>query len=181
MQDLESCPEGIGQSGSMSANEQDIFAKADVLTDELLELILKNYKEGDENDDFDLDATNDPPDEEDFKEKFPWTLDKKPPPKASPKPEGVQIGAQPRPPKTQREIKDEEYKAKHDENMRVLKDREDQVVDFLDFMCKRVDLRELMESLNKPIERDPMKVLSQIVNCYDEDDSLDKINDETLL
>lgn len=42
----------------------------------------------------------------------------------------------------------------------MLKDREDQVVDFLDFMCKRVDLRELMESLNKPIERDPMKVLS---------------------
>ena len=65
--------------------------------------------------------------------------------------------------------------------MKVLKDREDQVIDFLDFMCKRVDLRELMDSLNKPIERDPMKVLSQIVNCYDEDDSLDKINDETLL
>ena len=85
--DLESCPEGIGQSGSMSANDQDIFAKADVLTDELLELILKNYKE-DEND-FDLDATNDQPDEEDYKDKFPWTLDKKPPPKPSPKPEGV--------------------------------------------------------------------------------------------
>ena len=42
----------------------------------------------------------------------------------------------------------------------MIKEREDHVIDFLDFMCKRVDLRELMESLNKPIERDPMKVLS---------------------
>ena len=91
------------------------------------------------------------------------------------------MGAQPRPPKTQREIRDEEFKRRHDENTKFLKEREDQVIDFIDFMCKRVDLRDLMESLNKPIERDPMKVLSQIVNCYDEDDSIDKINDDTLL
>ena len=98
MQDLESCPDGVGQSGSMSANDQDIFAKADQYTEELLELILQNYQE-DENE-FKLDATNEQPDEEDYKQKFPWTLDKKPPPKASPKPEGVMMGAQPRPPKT---------------------------------------------------------------------------------
>ena len=128
-----------------------------------------------------MDATNEQPDEEEYKEKFPWTLDKKPPPKASPKPEGVKMGAQPRPPMTQREIKDEQFKMNHAENMKMIKEREDQVIDFLDFMCKRVDLRELMESLNKPIERDPMKVLSQIVNCYDEDDSIDKINDDTML
>ena len=124
---------------------------------------------------------NEQPDEEDYKDKFPWPLDKKPPPKPSPKPEGVKMGAQPRPPKTQREIRDEEFKRRHDENTKFLKEREDQVIDFIDFMCKRVDLRDLMESLNKPIERDPMKVLSQIVNCYDEDDSIDKINDDTLL
>lgn len=65
--------------------------------------------------------------------------------------------------------------------MKLLQERDDKVIDFLDFLCKRVDLKELMEALNKPIERDPMKILSQIVNCYDEDDSLDKINDDTML
>ena len=106
----------------MSAGDQDIFAKADVITDELLELILKDYKEDNE---FNLNATHEQPDEEEYKEKFPWTLDVKPKPKPSPKPEGVKMGAQPRPPKTIREIKDEEFKAKHDENDKLIKDRED--------------------------------------------------------
>ena len=44
--------------------------------------------------------------------------------------------------------------------MKVLKEREDKVIDFIDFMVKRVDLKELIESLNKPIERDPMKILA---------------------
>ena len=63
----------------------------------------------------------------------------------------------------------------------MLKDREIRVIEFIDFMIKRVDLKDLIESLNRPIERDPMKVLAQIVNCYDEDDSLDKINEDTML
>ena len=108
-------------------------------------------------------------------------MDKKPEPKPAPKPQGVPIGAQPRPPKTISEIKDEEFKKKHDESMKMLEERDDAVVEFLDFMCKRVDLRELMDSLNKPISRDPMKMLSQIVNCYDEDESLDKAGDTTLM
>lgn len=65
--------------------------------------------------------------------------------------------------------------------MNLLTDREVKVIEFLDFMCKRVDLQELIESLNKPIERDPMKILSQQVNCYDEEDSVEKMNDEMLL
>ena len=121
-----------------------MLARADLITDELLELILEDYKEGD----FNLNTAQDQPDEEDYKEKFPWTLDKKPEPKPSPKPAGVKVGAQPRPPKTVREIRDEEFKTKHDENMALLKGREEQVIDFLDFMCKRTDLRELMEALN---------------------------------
>ena len=48
-------------------------------------------------------------------------------------------------------------------------------------MVKRVDLRELIDSLNKPIERDPMKILSQHVNCYDEEDSLEKMDDDMQL
>ena len=71
-------------------------------------------------------------------------MDKKPEPKPSPKPAGVKMGAQPRPPKTIREIKDEEFKKKHAENIKVLAEREDKVVDFLDFMVKRADLKELM-------------------------------------
>ena len=108
-------------------------------------------------------------------------MDKKPEPKPSPKPAGITMGAKPKPPKTIREIRDEEFKNKHDAAMKMLKDREDKVIDFLDFMVKRVDLRELIESLNKPIERDPMKILSQHVNCYDEEDSLEKMDDEMQL
>ena len=108
-------------------------------------------------------------------------MDKKPEPKPSPKPAGITMGAKPKPPKTIREIRDEEFKNKHDAAMKMLKDREDKVIDFLDFMVKRVDLRELIESLNKPIERDPMKILSQHVNCYDEEDSLEKMEDEMQL
>lgn len=90
MNDLESCPEGVGQSGSMSNNEHDIMAKADLLTEELFELILNDYKEDDE---FNLNATHEQPDEEEYKDKFPWTMDKKPAPKPSPKPEGIKMGA----------------------------------------------------------------------------------------
>lgn len=55
------------------------------------------------------------------------------------------------------------------------------MISFLDFLCKRADLKELKQALNKPIARDPMKILSQIVNCYDEDESIDKINEDTLM
>ena len=40
-----------------------------------------------------MNATHEQPDEEDYKEKFPWTMDVKPKPKPSPKPEGVKMGA----------------------------------------------------------------------------------------
>ena len=53
--DLESCPEGGGQSGSQSA-EVDLLAKADLITDELLELILEDYKEAG---DYDLNTAQD--------------------------------------------------------------------------------------------------------------------------
>jgi len=78
-------------------------------------------------------------------------MDKKPEPKPAPKPAGIKVGAQPKPPKTIRELKDEQFKQKHDAEMDKLKDREVKVKSFLDFMCKRVDLKELIEALNKPI------------------------------
>ena len=115
MADLESCPDNVGQSQSMSGNDQDmLMAQADAITDELLNLILEDYKADEE---FDTNATQEQPDEDDYREKFPWTLDKKPEPKASPKPPGVKVGAPPKQPKTERELKDEAFKKKHDENM----------------------------------------------------------------
>lgn len=48
----------------------------------------------------------------------------------------------------------------HNESVKKINDRDQQIIDFLDFMCKRVDLKELINALNKPISRDPMKILS---------------------
>ena len=53
MQDLESCPEGVGASASMSGNDGELGAKADLITNELLELILADYKDDNE---FNLNA-----------------------------------------------------------------------------------------------------------------------------
>ena len=49
----------------------------------IIALILDEYKEDQT---FDVNATKEQPDEEDFKGKFPWTLDKVPEKPPSPKP-----------------------------------------------------------------------------------------------
>ena len=54
MGDLESCPEGVGQSASLSGNDGDLQLKAELITEELLQLILKDYKE---DAGFDVNAT----------------------------------------------------------------------------------------------------------------------------
>ena len=41
MEDLESCPDGVGQSASMS---EDVNLRAEAITEELLQLILDDYK-----------------------------------------------------------------------------------------------------------------------------------------
>ena len=51
---------------------------------------------------------------------------------------------------------------------------------FLDFLCKRVDLIKLMDSLNKPIEQDPLKILTQIQG-YDDEDSMNPLSEDTML
>ena len=57
------------------------------------------------------------PDEENFKKIWPWTLDKEPEPKPAPKPEGIKVGGKSsaKPPKSERELADEAFKAKHAE------------------------------------------------------------------
>lgn len=85
MADLDSCPEEISKSGSKSAGD-DLLLKADLIAEELLSAIIDDYKE---NSTFDLNATNQQPDEDDFRKKFPWTLDKIPEKPPAPKPEGT--------------------------------------------------------------------------------------------
>ena len=62
-----------------------------------------------------MSATADQPDEDDFKKKFPWTLDKEPEKPAAPKPAGAvkpeELGKKQT--KTEREMEDEKYKEKH--------------------------------------------------------------------
>ena len=103
-----------------------------------------------------------PPDEDSFKKLWPWTLDKEPEPKPAPKPAGVKAGGKSpaKPPKTEREIADEAYKKKHAQQEEKQKAKEEKIVDFLDFMCGRVDLRDLITSFDKPIEQDPVKILA---------------------
>lgn len=51
---------------------------------------------------------------------------------------------------------------------------------FLDFLCIRVDRQKLMESLNKPIEQDPLKILTQIQG-YDDEDSMNPLSEDTMM
>ena len=175
--DLDSCPEEVSKSASKSAGDE-ILSKADNITDELINIILEQYTEEQT---FDLNA-REQPDEEDYKDKFPWTLDKKPEKPPSPKPISAKspdaIGKKPT--KTIRELEDEKFREKHEVSMKMIQERQDKVEGFLDFICKRVDRQKLMESLNKPIEQDPLKILTQIQG-YDDDDSMNPLSEDTML
>lgn len=80
LNDLESCPDNIANSVSQS---DDIQIKADQITEELMGLILDDYVTGKVQLPVDRTALNSI-DEDEYKDKFPWTLDKieeKPKPK----------------------------------------------------------------------------------------------------
>lgn len=74
--------------------------------------------------------------------------------------------------KSEREVADEKFKDEHAKKESKFDERHAEVSHFLDFMCKRVDLNKLIESLNTPIARDPLKVLKQIQAYEDEESSL---------
>ena len=124
-----------------------------------MKIILEDYKE---DTGFDVNATRDQPDEEEFKTKFPWTLDKVPEKPLAPKPAGIKPLSEitKKPAKTAREIEDEKYREKHAALAKVIAERQEKVEGFLDFLCKRVDMMKLKDSLNKPIEQDPLKILT---------------------
>ena len=125
---------------------KELDLNVDHMTEELFSILLEQYKE--END-IDLNATHEQPDEEDFKDKFPWTLDKRPEP---PKPVAPKSISPEKRVKTDRELKDEQYMSVHERNMAKLNDIQGKAEKFLEFMCKRIDLRRLARQLTDPID-----------------------------
>jgi hypothetical protein len=73
MEAFESNPEEIGQSASMSGG--DIYARADLIAQNLLDQILREYKDDNT---YIVTCEKKQIDEDDFREKFPYTLDVKP-------------------------------------------------------------------------------------------------------
>jgi len=101
--DLNSCPEDIGKSQS----EAEMFAKADAIADEMLKALLDNYKDDTR---FLLSVKVNQPDEDDFKDKFPWTLDKQPEKEKPKEPVIIKRPETPKRVKSEREIADEKFK-----------------------------------------------------------------------
>lgn len=130
------------------------MSKADAIADELLKIILEGYKQEDK---FELTAKVSQPDEDEFKDKFPWTLDRVP---EKPKePEIIKRPETPKRVKSERELADEKFKAAHQVQLDKLEERHAEVTKYLEFLCKRTDLLKLIEALNCPIKQDPLKVL----------------------
>jgi len=79
MNDFESVPDDV--TGSKSLNDDDMLAE--LIAGELMQQMIENYKNDDHICDPDKDANK--IDEEEFKDKFPWTLDRIPEPAPKPK------------------------------------------------------------------------------------------------
>jgi hypothetical protein len=139
-----------------------LFAKADAIADEMLRVLIESYKE---NSRFELTSRVNQPDEEEFKNKFPWTLDKLPLPK---EPAIIKRPEVKKRVKSERELADEKFKAEHLKKQQTVDERHTEIAKYLDFLCNRVDMRQLLEQLNTPIAKDPLKVLKQI-QAYDDD------------
>ena len=75
-------------SKSLSKSDGDIFGKADKIAQELMDLILAEYK-GDNQ--YQVSNKKIVIDEDDFKDKFPYTLDRQEPEKEIRPPQPVQI------------------------------------------------------------------------------------------
>ena len=69
---------------------------------------------------------------------------------------------------TQREIEDEKFRKKHEAEQKIIKDQQNKVEEYLDFMIKRIDFESFIHALDKPIEQDPLKVLA-CIQAYEDD------------
>ena len=105
---------------------------------------------------------NKQPDEDEFKNKFPWTLDKEPEPKPKPakiEPAIIKRPESPKRIKSERELADEKFTLEHEKKQKILEERQQEVKKYLEFLCKRVDLLKMITTINNPIVQDPIKVL----------------------
>ena len=144
-----------------------MFAKADAIADEMLKALLDNYKDDTR---FLLSVKVNQPDEDDFKDKFPWTLDKQPEKEKPKEPVIIKRPETPKRVKSEREIADEKFKQDHQQKQDKFDERHANVAKYMEFLCKRVDLAKLITALNTPIAKDPLKVLKQI-QAYEDDES----------
>ena len=116
-EELESNPDAIGHSGthSLSRSDGDIIGKADRIAQELMDLILAQYK-GDNR--YLVSTEKVVVDEDDFRDKFPYTLDHREPEVEIRPPQPMQIvigGKKPEAKrKTEKELADEAFLMKHE-------------------------------------------------------------------
>lgn len=163
-EELESNPDAIGHSGthSLSRSDGDIIGKADRIAQELMDLILAEYK-GDNQ--YLVSTEKVVVDEDDFREKFPYTLDRREPEVEirPPQPMQIQIGNKPEPKKkTEKELADEAFLKKHEEQQKSLKEHQDKCREVLDFMVSKIDLNQMILSLDQPVKQNPLVVLANI-------------------
>lgn len=71
--------------------------------------------------------------------------------------------------KTAKEIQDEAFIVKHNKEQKIIQDQQQRVADFLQFMIEKIDMQNLISDLDKPIELNPLIVLSQIQAYEDEE------------
>lgn len=127
-EDLQSNPEHISAS-----NVSELDLKADRIAQELMELLIEDYK-ADEG----YTVTTEPMqiDEESFKDKWPYTLDVKPEPEPISAPNSARSAASApaKKPKTQKEKDDDAYLEKHSKQMAEVDSHNKRVTNFLDHM-----------------------------------------------
>lgn len=150
--------------------------KVDQITEQLLGEILQ---------DFDQDAAvrlevEDNFTEEEFEDKWPFSLAKKK--QIEEKPVSPIAMKKPDEEKKSEQQQDTEAKRKHDEAMKKYHDEQaaleahhKKVVEYLDFMIEIVDKEVLMQALSKPIQHDPLRVLEKI-QAFDTEDEIEQFS-----
>lgn len=121
------------------------MAKADRIAQEILDLIIAEYK-GDNT--YIVSCEKKEIDEEAFMDKFPYTLDKRPDPEPEFRPPSLSqstlssnSASMPKPKqKTAKDIADEQYMAKHNSEQAELQRQQAINREYLEFLAKRVDL-----------------------------------------
>ena len=76
-----------------------------------------------------------------------------------------------------REIEDEKFIKKNKEDLALVERQNQKLIDFLDFLCSKVDSQSLLRSLSTPIVHDPLVVLARIQE-HEDDDQMSREEEE---